>query len=391
MDEKLKTTFPQISNWALTHPQFLDVRAPVEFAQGHLPGAINVPLLNDEERALVGTCYKEKGQTAAIELGHQLVAGMTKQKRLEEWQNLIQKNPHMILYCFRGGLRSQTVQRWLKELGLDVIRLKGGYKEARSQILTHLSELVSKQKIILISGPTGSGKTHFLKSLDRFWPQVDLEELAKHKGSAFGKRKEAQPSQATFENLLVLNWLEQFQNFESSALPLALEDESRLIGRMALPDLLFTEMRKSSIVWLDVDLEDRVSQIFSDYIEQTEIVLSEDISAGLQVYQSYKKALLDIQKRLGGARTSEVMSDLEKSEKLWLESKEKQIKLELLSNREWIKKLLIYYYDPMYLGSLEKRNPKVYFRGSPDAARAFLLEEKNKIKATPVSKKAPTD
>jgi tRNA 2-selenouridine synthase len=391
VDAKLKTTPVQISDWTLNRPVFLDVRAPVEFAQGHLPGAINAPLLNDEERALVGSCYKEKGQMAAIELGHQLISGSIKEQRLQNWQSIIQKNPQVILYCFRGGLRSRTTQEWLADRAVDVCRLEGGYKEARTQVLHNLNNLVMRQKLILISGPTGSGKTHFLNSLDRAWPTVDLEERAQHKGSAFGRMKEPQPSQALFENHLVFDWLEQFQKFAGLDLPLALEDESRLIGRVAVPDSLFSEMRKSSVVWLDVDLEDRISQIFLDYITQSEIASSEDEKQGQQVYQNFKKSLLDIQKRLGGVRTSEVLADMEKSEKLWLESKRLQKKLDLESNRDWIKKLLVWYYDPMYLGSLEKRNPSIYFRGSPEAARAFLLEEKNKIKAKPVSKNAPTD
>ena len=391
MDAILKTIKCDILNWSINRPAFLDVRAPVEFSQGHLPGAFNLPLLNDEERALVGTCYKQKGQASAIELGHQLVSGDIRLQRIESWKNAVKKNPQIILYCFRGGLRSRTTQEWLSSLGIEIVRLEGGYKEARSQILKNLEELSLKENLILISGPTGSGKTHFLKKLKNQWPQVDLEERAKHKGSAFGRLKIPQPNQALFENLLVFDWLDQKNKFNQFQLPLALEDESRLIGRVAVPDNLFSKMRQSPVIWLEVDIEDRVSQIFYDYIENSEIVTSMDEKKGLQIYQDFKKSLQDIQKRLGGARTSEILNDIETSEKQWLQSKTSIQKLELESNRVWIKKLLSYYYDPMYLGSLEKRSPSVYFRGSTEAAFAFLLEEKNKMSAIPVKTKALTD
>ena len=114
----------------------MDVRAPVEFGQGAFPGVVNHPLMNDDERQQVGTCYKQKGQDAAIALGHQLVSGATKQQRIEAWAGFAQAQPQGVLYCFRGGLRSQIVQQWLKsEAGIDYPRVIGGYKALRSFLI----------------------------------------------------------------------------------------------------------------------------------------------------------------------------------------------------------------------------------------------------------------
>ena len=123
----------------------MDVRAPVEFGQGAFPGVVNHPLMNDDERQQVGTCYKQKGQDAAIALGHQLVSGATKQQRIEAWAGFAQAQPQGVLYCFRGGLRSQIVQQWLKsEAGISYPRVVGGYKAMRT-FLIDTTEAASAQ------------------------------------------------------------------------------------------------------------------------------------------------------------------------------------------------------------------------------------------------------
>lgn len=379
-----------VSQWALTRPTIIDVRAPGEFLQGHLPGSINAPLLDDRERELVGTCYKQKGQDSAIRLGHELISGERRDQRMQVWLEILNQHPNSLLTCFRGGLRSKTVQEWLLEAGYRIPRISGGYKECRQQLLGHLERLSLEADLLIVSGSTGSGKTHFLNSLQGFWPTVDLEGCANHRGSAFGKRSEPQPSQAVFENAFLFDWLKNEKNLDFTNLPLLLEDESRLIGRLAIPDKLFEKLRMSPVVWLEVELEERVGQIFRDYIIETDIQMSRDLPLGLSVFQRYKKALLDIQRRLGGARTQEIMKMLEVSEFNWIKSIESGKELDLSTNRDWIRALLKDYYDPMYLSSLEKRQPKIYFRGSPEEARAALLEEKNKRSANPVNKKAPT-
>jgi tRNA 2-selenouridine synthase len=113
----------------------IDVRAPVEFATGSLPNSVNLPILNDEERALIGTTYKTQGRETAIQLGHQLISGDVKEQRLQAWRSYIDLHPHAVIYCFRGGLRSQITQQWLKEAGIQRPLITGGYKAVRSFII----------------------------------------------------------------------------------------------------------------------------------------------------------------------------------------------------------------------------------------------------------------
>ncbi|MDH3992263.1 MAG: tRNA 2-selenouridine(34) synthase MnmH, partial [Gammaproteobacteria bacterium] len=150
----------------------MDMRAPTEFLRGAFPHAHSLPLMSDEERAQVGTCYKQQGQEAAIELGHQLVSGETKERRLARWCDFAREHPQGYLYCFRGGLRSQTVQQWLLEQGIDYPRVQGGYKAMRRFLLEELDRSVAQSDIVLISGKTGTGKTRVISRLQR---SIDLE------------------------------------------------------------------------------------------------------------------------------------------------------------------------------------------------------------------------
>ena len=144
----------------------MDARAPVEFGKGAFPGVVNLPLMNDVERQKVGTCYKQQGQQAAIELGHQLVSGQTKAERIEAWAAFAKANPEGYLYCFRGGLRSQIVQQWLKsEAGIDYPRVVGGYKAMRTFLLQSTDEAIAACDFVLVGGMTGTGKTEIVRQL----------------------------------------------------------------------------------------------------------------------------------------------------------------------------------------------------------------------------------
>ncbi len=349
----------------LGHRPLLDVRAPVEFLAGHIPGAINIPILNNEERALVGTEYKKNGQESAIQLGIKLVSGPIKEERMGAWKDFFKKNPESLIYCFRGGLRSRTAQNWLAEEGFVIPRMEGGYKAARQMMLETIDKAVNQSTILLISGPTGGGKSHLLRSAQNFFPALDLEKLAQHRGSAFGFESEPQPRQIQFENLMAQDFLRLFQREGLSDKPILIEDESRLIGQNVIPEALFEKMRISPIVWVDETLKKRVDNIFADYITNTVIVLGSE-EQGLALYQRYEKSLHSIERRLGGARTQEIMLDLILAKNHYLE------KRDLEPNRTWIEKLLVYYYDPLYLSSLEKRNPVVEFRGSAEEILLFL-------------------
>ena len=345
------------------HP-LLDVRAPVEFRAGHIPGAVNLPILNDDERAQVGTLYKQKGQEAAIQLGEKLVRGNLKSERVAGWKDFFAKNPGSMVYCFRGGLRSRTAQAWLSEAGVQVPRLEGGYKAARQMFLESLNKNISERPLLLISGPTGGGKSHLLRSASGFMAAIDLEKRAQHRGSAFGFESEPQPQQAQFENLLAHDFL-HLTEVDSVKKPVLLEDESRLIGQNVIPESLFVKMRASPIVWVDEPLQQRVENIFVDYIANAAIGQG-DQTQGSMLFKRYEKSLLSIQRRLGGLRTQELMADLQVSQNDYLEKKN------LESNRVWIEKLLVYYYDPLYLGSLEKRSPQILFKGTSKEILLFL-------------------
>ncbi len=347
------------------HQPLLDVRAPVEYLAGHIPGAVNIPILNNEERALVGTEYKKKGQESAIQLGVKLISGSIKEERIAAWKDFFKKNPESLIYCFRGGLRSRTAQNWLAEVGVVIPRLEGGYKAARQMLLETIEKAVTQFSILIISGPTGGGKSHLLRAAQNFFPTLDLEKLAQHRGSAFGFEAEPQPRQVHFENLIAQDFLRLLQNGDVIQKPLLIEDESRLIGKNVIPEGLFAKMRSSPIVWVDESLKKRVDNIFEDYISNTVIALGSE-EQGLALYLRYEKSLQSIERRLGGGRTQEIMLDLILAKNHYLK------KRDLEPNRTWIEKLLVYYYDPLYLSSLEKRNPVVKFRGSAEEILLFL-------------------
>ncbi|MBU2099360.1 MAG: tRNA 2-selenouridine(34) synthase MnmH, partial [Gammaproteobacteria bacterium] len=184
-------------NLFLNDAPLIDSRAPVEFARGAFPSAVNLPLMTDDERERVGTCYKEQGQHAAIGLGHQLVNGAIKAQRVNAWVNFAEHNPKGYLYCFRGGLRSQICQQWMRDAGCDYPRVIGGYKAMRRFLLEQLDRLCQTQPMLILAGHTGAAKTELLQKMPG---AVDLEAIANHRGSAFGKKPDGQPSQIDFEN-----------------------------------------------------------------------------------------------------------------------------------------------------------------------------------------------
>lgn len=354
----------------------VDVRAPVEFQQGSLPGAVSLPIMNDEERAAVGTTYKRQGQEAAVRLGHELVSGDVKAQRVEAWKNFFTAHPEAVFYCFRGGKRSQISQQWLREAGLERPLVIGGYKATRQMLMKELEEFAVRRSVLVVSGPTGSGKTHFLRALQNY-PVLDLEGLAHHRGSAFGSLGIEQPSQIDYENRLAVSILQIEDKFSPQIKPL-IEDESRLIGRIYQPASFFVRLRASPVIWLDEPLEVRAENVYQDYIAETAIgesmrttprcAAEAEIlrSQALALFDRYARSLQSIHRKLGGLRTQEVQADLEKARRDFLENQE------LSHNKVWIEKLLLYYYDPLYLESLERRQVQVLFKGPRSEAAKFL-------------------
>ena len=282
----------------LTDTPMMDTRAPLEFDKGAFPHTVNRPLMTDDERAQVGTCYKQQGQDAAIVLGHQLVQGEIKQQRLEQWLAFARDNPDGYLYCFRGGLRSKIVQQWMQDAGCDYPRITGGYKAMRRFLIDSQEQIITDSQFCIIAGHTGCAKTDLLNSLDN---SIDLEGLAHHRGSSFGKRPAGQPSQIDFENQLAIALLRQHHARPQQRI--LLEDESKLVGRCAIPLQLRERMATAPIVIVTASLEQRIEHSFRNYIlhklEEWQQTLGSE--AGFSAFSDdLTSALQNVQKRLGG-------------------------------------------------------------------------------------------
>ncbi len=237
---------------------YIDVRSPSEYQAGHIPGAYNVPLFSDEERAVVGTLYKQVGRQAALDKGLEFVgpkiASLVKQIRAHG-------GPAPVIYCWRGGMRSDSVCGLMKISGVDCRRLAGGYKAYRRYIRQAFSR---PAPLILLGGYTGSGKTDLLHRLARDKYQIlDLEGLANHKGSAFGHLNEdPQPTNEQFEN----NLFDKFTACDLSQ-PIIVENESRVIGKVHLPEPFFMQMRSAPLLALSMPTEARISRLIGDYAD----------------------------------------------------------------------------------------------------------------------------
>lgn len=343
---------------------FIDLRAPVEFDQGAFASAINLPLMSDEERAQVGLCYKEQGQSAAIALGHRLVSGALKEARIDGWLNQIRQHPDTLLYCFRGGLRSETVQAWLAERGCQVPRIRGGYKAMRQYLLTTLERVPQTVPLWIVTGTTGSGKTQLLQQLTN---AVDLEALANHRGSSFGGLPEGQPSQINFENALATTLLKRQAARVSH---LVLEDESRLIGRCTLPLPLFDAMSAAPMVRLEVPLAERIARIRADYVEgmwrRYQALHTEPEAAQQALVTFLTHSLCRLEQRLGNQQCRELLALLDEALRYQFSHAD--------SSRHdiWIARLLGHYYDPVYLKFMKAREDRCRFSGNMAACLDFL-------------------
>lgn len=353
----------------------LDVRAPIEFHKGAFPGAHNIALLNDEERSQVGTMYKRSGQDAAIALGNRLVSGATKAQRLKAWAQWLQAHPGAWLYCFRGGLRSRTVQDWLREVGIDCPRIPGGYKAMRQSLIEIIDAAPQQHRLIVVAGRTGSGKTHLLNKLPN---SIDLEGLAHHRGSAFGTQLGGQPTQINFENALGVRLLKLQQSPRNC---LFLEDESRAIGSLSVPVQLHAAMKNAPIALVEESLEWRTQTILNDYIgNNLQQFVAADPTEGFRHFSEYLLgALAKIQRRLGGERYSVILALMESALAEQAQGKGEQ------AHALWIRQLLTDYYDPMYAYQLAKRLERVQFRGDSAAFLEWAADPESTIHQVPAT------
>ncbi|MEN8202811.1 MAG: tRNA 2-selenouridine(34) synthase MnmH [Bacteroidota bacterium] len=304
----------------------IDVRAPSEYIQGHIPGAINIPLFDDEERKEVGTTYKQVNKEAAMYLGLEY-AGKKLVKLAKEGEKQAGRNKTLGVHCWRGGMRSKSMVWLFETLGLTCYLLEGGYKAYRRFVHEVLER---PMKLNVVGGRTGSGKTDILHELERKGEQVvDLEGIAHHKGSAFGSLgEEEQPSTEQFEN----NLCQRFISLNPEHITW-IEDESRNIGKCVLPGGLYERMRESKIIFLDISRELRARHLVTHYASYEA--------------ESLKSSILKIRKKLGGDRTREALDSIDRQDYF---------------NTAMI---TLQYYDKAYMHSLE-RNHKSYHILSSD-------------------------
>lgn len=322
----------------------IDVRAPIEYQQGHIPGAINIPLFDDHERKVVGTKYKQINKEAAMYAGLEF-AGKKLVQLAKQGERAAGKNKTLLVHCWRGGMRSKSMVWLFETLGLTCHLLEGGYKSYRR----HVKEVASRPlNLYVIGGRTGSGKTAILHHMDQVGEQIiDLEGLAHHKGSAFGALGESeQPTTEQFENDLCKTILE----LDPEKITW-IEDESRNIGKCVIPGEFYSRMRESTLIFLDISRENRAEHLVVDYASYK----AEDLKA----------CVIKIGKRLGGDRTKEALESIDRGD------------------FRTTAMITLHYYDKAYMFSLEKNHKEYQVLPSEDMdpvvnAELLLRHEKER-------------
>jgi tRNA 2-selenouridine synthase len=316
----------------------IDVRSPGEFSEGHIPGALNMPLFTDEERAIVGTIYKNNGRIPAVEKGLQIVGPKMAdfaQKALE-----IAQKGELRVHCWRGGMRSESMAWLFERVGLKCHLLVGGYKAYRNLLLESVGVLPN---LIVMEGYTGSGKTEILKELRNLGEQViDLEGFANHRGSAFGGiGQETQPSTQQFQNL-IFNEILTFDRTRR----VWIEGESLSVGRVFLPDPLWKAMNSALNIEIQVSRKDRIQRLVDEY--------------GTLPSQDMENAISTIVQRLGSQAMNEILQNYRDKNLFAVADK------------------LLSYYDQAYLYSREKFKKKV--NGITLSSNDSILNAKQLIK-----------
>jgi tRNA 2-selenouridine synthase len=321
-----KISVDEFVKLSLIHPVF-DVRSEAEFSHAHIPGAHNLPLFNNEERAVVGTIYKQQSRELAIKKGLEYFGPKMKDMVVFVEEKIAKLNPQnktVLVHCWRGGMRSAGVA-WLLDLyGFKVYTLVGGYKSFRNWVLSSFEQKISFR---ILGGYTGSGKTIVLSALkEKGAPVIDLEGLAGHKGSAFGNiGLPKQPSQEMFENKLAVEILKTINAFSKKEI--WLEDESQRIGTVNIPQVLWNHIRTCPVYFLDIPFEERLNYLVETYGKLDANELGE--------------AIKRIQKRLGGLETKMALQYLDEE------------------NLKECFSILLKYYDKQYSKGLQNRpDPK---------------------------------
>lgn len=370
LDGLPKEELPTVDDFAelfINDVALIDVRAPVEFAQGSFPYAVNIPLMNDKEREAVGIRYKEQGQDEAILLGAELVNDENRKQRTEQWIEYLEKNGKKwggVIFCFRGGLRSQISQQWVfDKTGQQYPRVQGGYKAMRRFLIDTIEKVSQEMPILVIGGRTGSGKTRLLKQFDN---SIDLEGLANHRGSAFGPTATPQPTQINFENALAIELLKKQHEGHSF---LIIEDEARNVGSIGVPQALFEAMKHSPIVKLEVSESERNKVSIEEYILDSQQSFDEFYGKekGFQALSEHlHNSLNKIQKRLGGVRYKQAKQQLQSAIENYQNNNSLEGFIPLVTS------LLTEYYDPMYDYQISKKQDRVIYSGSYLEISSFI-------------------
>ena len=363
-----------ISNIFANDIPLLDVRAEVEFVKGAFPNSVNIPILNDEQRHLVGTCYKQEGPQAAFDLGVELVTPV-KEQRVKAWKEYAEANPTGYVYCFRGGSRSQISQGGLKEAGIDYPLVAGGYKAMRQFLIDEL-ERVQDLPIVMVGGRTGSGKTHLLKHFAQHY--VDLEGLANHRGSAFGGLVNPQPTQINFENALAIEFL-KLRESGNHPKPIFIEEEGRRIGQLVLPLSMHNAMLgEFPVVELETPMEDRVHVCVQDYV--TDMFPLFESAYGERAHEEFRQVHLDslgrIKKRV--PHYDVIYKQVCEALALYEDCGDE-------SGFHEPTEAMLQYYDKMYDYQADQRKGEVLFRGDCKAIIEWAESEEGRRRLAAVS------
>ena len=367
MELRLTNDFMKI---VLDETPLIDVRAPIEFIKGSFKNSVNLPILSDKERELVGTTYKQEGSEQAMSLGYELVSGEVKQARIESWKKELDASPDALIYCFRGGSRSRITQEWLKEeCGIDRPRLEGGYKAFRNFLIDAMTTDYLKIKPIILGGYTGSGKTIMLKPFKNF---IDLEKIANHRGSSFGKHVSPQPTTINFENNLAYELIQKQENGYKHML---LEDEGRHVGTCYLPKELHEYINTGSLVIVDVPLEKRIEITLDEYVRAAQEEYIKDRGSDEEGYKAWYEyiysSMARLKQKLGDEKLRSLLKMLEDA--FTMQMKTDDVSL----HRSWIGLFLKDYYDAMYQYQIDNNVKDIIFRGNEKEVSEFLSSMEN--------------
>lgn len=363
-------TKEQFEDLLIADTPFLDVRAEIEFSKGRFPTSTNIPILRDDERKRVGTCYKREGREAAIKLGQSLVSGKTKDQRIQAWCDfaVAQENPH--IYCWRGGMRSNYAQAWMAEAGIDIPLIDGGFKALRRVIIDHIQDAAERVPILRIGGKTGTAKTPLVNAVAF---STDLEGHANHRGSSFGRRVLGAPSQIDFEHALGIDLLRKRRQYPDRTL--IVEDEGPRIGASAVPPEFYNKMRTANVAIVEMPMEFRVQRIVQEYVtEMTQEFLDTHPTNGWELFAAYlTQSLSRVQKRLGLENYKRIAALMEGA--LRQQSEHGDIS----GHEAWVTAMLKDYYDPMYAYQLEKQSNRIVFQGKYDEVLQWVSEKSRSI------------